>query len=158
MGAIVEYTTNTIRVQCSGKCDGRVGNPDRPLAAVAVNMQDMPDVAMTLAVLALFATGTTTISGISSWQVKETNRLFAISTELGKLGASCMVTDNSISITPPATVISNIAIDTYDDHRMAMAFSLLAIGGIAVTINDYQCVKKTFPDYFDIFSKICYDK
>lgn len=141
MGAQVEYASNYIRCRSNGN-----------LQAVTVNMEDMPDVAMTIAVLALFATGTTTINGISSWKVKETDRLLAIYTELSKLGAEVNYTDDSITITPPAQIKPNTAIDTYNDHRMAMCFSLVAVGGVPIIINDYECVGKTFANYFDVFN------
>ncbi len=144
MGSIVEYTNYSIRVK------------HNILNAIRVNMQDMPDVAMTLAVIALFANGTTIIEGISSWQIKETDRLKAMHNELTKLGAIISSTTNSISITPPDVIKQNISIDTYNDHRMAMSFSLLAVGGISIIIKNHQCVKKTFANYFDTFNKICY--
>ena len=144
MGAKVEYAPNFIRV-AKGE-----------LKAISVNMEDMPDVAMTIAVVALFALGTTEISGISSWKVKETDRLVAIYTELSKLGAEVSYTADSISITPPAIIKQNIKIDTYNDHRMAMCFSLLAVAGVAVTINNYQCVGKTFANYFVLFNDLVY--
>ena len=122
------------------------------LSAISINMEDMPDVAMTLAVLALFANGITTISGIQSWKVKETDRLHAMKTELSKLGATVITSNNSISITPPLQIKHNIAIDTYEDHRMAMSFSLVAAYGIPVIINNYQCVGKTFANYFEVFN------
>lgn len=145
MGANVTYNANTIYCKSAGQ-----------LNAVTVNMEDMPDVAMTIAVLAIFATGTTTITGISSWKVKETDRLFAIYTELRKLGAQVSYTDDSITIAPPAKINANVAIDTYNDHRMAMCFSLVAVGGIPVIINDYHCVGKTFANYFDLFEDMLY--
>jgi 3-phosphoshikimate 1-carboxyvinyltransferase len=126
------------------------------LNAISVNMEDMPDAAMTLAVTALFAKGTTIIKGISSWKVKETDRLKAIYTELTKLGALVNYTFDSITITPPSSIKENVAIDTYNDHRMAMSFSLLALGGVPVIINGYKCVGKTFANYFDIFKRIAY--
>lgn len=144
MGANVEYNANNIKVQRN------------QLNSVNVNMEDMPDVAMTIAVLALFAKGTTTINGISSWKVKETDRLLAIYTELVKLGASVNYTDDSITITAPEIIRENVAINTYNDHRMAMCFSLLAIGGVPVVINNYECVGKTFANYFDVFKAIAY--
>jgi 3-phosphoshikimate 1-carboxyvinyltransferase len=145
MGAQVEYGENYIKVTKSNL-----------LKAVNIDMQDMPDVAMTLAVVALAATGTTTISGIKSWQVKETDRLHAMETELSKLGATVITTDDSIIITPPKVLTPNIAIDTYNDHRMAMCFSLIAALNTPVTINNYACVGKTFANYFELFNKLCY--
>ncbi len=144
MGAEVEYNADNIVVR------------SHELNAININMEDMPDVAMTIAVLAIFAKGTTTISGISSWKVKETDRLLAIYTELCKVGATVSYTADSITITPPATILPNIAIDTYNDHRMAMCFSLLAFGGVPVIINDYECVGKTFANYFEVFNGLVY--
>ena len=119
-------------------------------------MEAMPDVAMTLAVLALFASGTSVITGIRSWRVKETDRILAMYTELTKLGAMVSITDDSIEICPPHKINSDVEIDTYNDHRMAMCFSLIAAYGIPVTIRGYRCVGKTFVNYFDIFKQICY--
>ena len=142
MGAKVEYLSNQITVT-HGTLNG-----------ITVNMEDMPDVAMTIAVLAIFASGTTVINGIQSWKVKETDRLQAMYIELTKLGASVSITGCSISITPPSKINSGVEIDTYNDHRMAMCFSLIAAGGYEVIINDYECVGKTFANYFDIFQYI----
>jgi 3-phosphoshikimate 1-carboxyvinyltransferase len=144
MGAQVCYNSNSIHVKA------------QQLHGITVNMEDMPDVAMTIAVLALFANGQTTISGISSWKVKETDRLAAIYTELSKVGAEVTYTADSISIIPPQQITPNVAIDTYNDHRMAMCFSLLAVAGVPVIINDYQCVGKTFANYFDLFKQLVY--
>ena len=144
MGAVVNYETNSINVS-SGSI-----NP------ININMESMPDVAMTLAVMALFAKGTSTISGIRSWKVKETDRILAMYTELTKLGAIVSITDDSITITPPDKINVDLAIDTYNDHRMAMCFSLVAAYGVPIIIRDYQCVGKTFANYFDVFCEICY--
>ncbi len=144
MGAKVEYHNNKIQVSSA------------KLKAIDINMEDMPDVAMTIAVIALCAPGTTKITGISSWKVKETDRLLAMYNELTKLGASVIITDDSIEITPRVSVKSNTAINTYNDHRMAMCFSLIAAMGYPVVIKDYQCVGKTFSSYFDLFKQICY--
>ncbi len=113
----------------------------------------IPDAAMTLAVAALFADGTTTLRNIGSWRVKETDRIHAMATELRKVGATVEEGTDYIQITPPAE-IKHAAIDTYDDHRMAMCFSLAAFGGAGVRINDPQCVAKTFPDYFERFAEV----
>lgn len=145
MGANVSYSDNYIMISKAHK-----------LKAIHINMQDMPDAAMTLAVVCLFATGTSTITGISSWQYKETDRLQAMYNELSKLGATVSLTNDSITILPPKIINSNVTIDTYNDHRIAMAFSLVAGAGIAITINDYQCVNKTFANYFDLFNQCCY--
>jgi 3-phosphoshikimate 1-carboxyvinyltransferase len=108
---------------------------------------------MTLAVAALFAEGTTTLRNIASWRVKETDRIAAMATELRKVGADVVEGDDFISVTPPAR-IKFAAIDTYDDHRMAMCFSLAALGAEGVRINDPKCVAKTFPEYFTEFAKV----
>lgn len=124
------------------------------LRGIDIDMNDLPDAAMTLAVVALFADGPTAIRNIYNWRVKETDRLTAMATELRKVGAKVEEGDDDIVITPPAR-IQSAAIDTYDDHRMAMSFSLAALGEAEITINDQECVSKTFPDYFERFRTIC---
>ncbi|HUW49681.1 MAG TPA: 3-phosphoshikimate 1-carboxyvinyltransferase [Sulfuricella sp.] len=124
------------------------------LKAVNLDCNHIPDAAMTLAVAALFADGTTTLTNIASWRVKETDRIAAMATELRKLGATVEEGADFIRVTPPAKLIPNVAIDTYDDHRMAMCFSLVALGGVPVRINDPKCVAKTFPDYFERLSSV----
>jgi 3-phosphoshikimate 1-carboxyvinyltransferase len=102
---------------------------------------------MTVAVLALFADGPSTIRNIANWRVKETDRLAAMATELRKVGATVEEGPDRLRIVPPAR-LAPATIDTYDDHRMAMCFSLVALGGVSVRINDPACVNKTFPGYF----------
>ena len=131
----------------------RLGCADK-LHALDLDCNHIPDAAMTLAVLALFADGTTTLSNIASWRVKETDRIAAMATELRKLGATVEEGADFIRVTPPAKITPDAAIDTYDDHRMAMCFSLVALGGVPVRINDPKCVAKTFPDYFERFGAI----
>jgi 3-phosphoshikimate 1-carboxyvinyltransferase len=126
---------------------------ERPLAPLDMDLNDIPDAAMTAAVLALFAEGTSTLRNIASWRVKETDRLAAMATELRKLGAVVEEGPDSLRITPGA-LRPDVAIDTYDDHRMAMSFSLVTLGGVPVRINDPGCVAKTFPEYFDAFTSI----
>ncbi len=123
------------------------------LTAIDLDCNHIPDAAMTLAVAALFADGTTTLRNIASWRVKETDRIAAMATELRKVGATVEEGADYIRITPPAQ-IKHAAIDTYDDHRMAMCFSLAAFGGAGIRINDPQCVAKTFPNYFAEFAKV----
>jgi 3-phosphoshikimate 1-carboxyvinyltransferase len=118
-----------------------------------MDMNHIPDAAMTAAVLALFADGPSTIRNVGSWRVKETDRLSAMATELRKLGADVEEGADYLRITP-GKLKPGVAIDTYDDHRMAMSFSLVALGDVPVRINDPQCVAKTFPDYFSIFGSI----
>jgi 3-phosphoshikimate 1-carboxyvinyltransferase len=108
---------------------------------------------MTAAVLALFADGPSTIRNVGSWRVKETDRIAAMATELRKLGAQVEEGKDFLKISP-GKLKSGVAIDTYDDHRMAMSFSLVALGGVPVRINDPQCVAKTFPDYFSALRSI----
>ena len=123
------------------------------LQAIELDCNHIPDAAMTLGVAALFANGTTTLRNIASWRVKETDRIAAMATELRKLGATVEEGADYIRITPPAQT-KHAAIDTYDDHRMAMCFSLAAFGNSGVRINDPQCVAKTFPDYFNMFKQV----
>lgn len=124
------------------------------LTGVDMDLNHIPDAAMTVATLALFATGTTTIRNVYNWRVKETDRMTAMATELRKLGAEVQTSDNDIRITPPGS-LQPAVIDTYGDHRMAMAFSLAALG-THVTIRDPECTAKTFPDYFPVFASICH--
>jgi 3-phosphoshikimate 1-carboxyvinyltransferase len=131
----------------------RLGCADK-LHAIDLDCNHIPDAAMTLAVLALFADGPSTLRNIASWRVKETDRIAAMAAELCKLGAAVEEGADFIRVTPPARLTPDAAIDTYDDHRMAMCFSLAALGGVPVRINDPKCVAKTFPDYFDRFAAI----
>ena len=122
------------------------------LRGIDADFNHIPDAAMTIAMLALFAEGPTTIRNIASWRVKETDRIAAMATELRKVGAAVEEGPDYLKIVPPAEhLIPHAQIDTYDDHRMAMCFSLVALGGVAVTINDPNCVAKTFPDYFHVY-------
>lgn len=122
--------------------------------AINLDCNHIPDAAMTLAILALFADGATTLRNIASWRVKETDRLTAMATELRKVGATVIEGKDYITITPPKNLTPNAEIDTYDDHRIAMCFSLVSLGGVPVTINDPNCVAKTFPTYFEAFANI----
>jgi 3-phosphoshikimate 1-carboxyvinyltransferase len=123
------------------------------IQAIDLDLNHVPDAAMTAAVLALFADGPSTIRNIGSWRVKETDRIAAMATELRKLGATVEEGKDFLRVTP-GKLKSGVAIDTYDDHRMAMSFSLVALGGVPVRINDPQCVAKTFPEYFAAFRSI----
>jgi 3-phosphoshikimate 1-carboxyvinyltransferase len=125
----------------------------KALAGIEVDCVAIPDAAMTLAVVALFARGPTTLRGIASWRVKETDRIAAMATELHKLGATVEAGDDHLTVHPPGELLP-AAIHTYDDHRMAMCFSLAALGGVPVRIHDPDCVRKTFPDYFATFRAI----
>src|SRR6266700_275019 len=123
------------------------------LKALDADLNHIPDAAMTAAVVALFAGGPSTIRNIASWRVKETDRIAAMAKELRKLGAAVEEGDDSIRVTPPAA-LKPATIATYDDHRMAMSFSLAALGGIKVRINDPGCVGKTFPEYFEVLASV----
>ena len=127
------------------------------LKGLEVDCKMIPDAAMTLATMALFCEGTTKLTNIASWRVKETDRIIAMQTELLKLGAKVSSTNDSITITPPERINNNIQVDTYDDHRMAMCFSLVSLNKNSVIINDPECVKKTYPNYFHDFEKLCYE-
>lgn len=147
MGATITRGENWIEAQSNGV-----------LKAIDADFNHIPDAAMTIAVAALYADGTSTLRNIASWRVKETDRLAAMATELRKLGAIVEEGADYIRITPPDE-IRPATIDTYDDHRMAMCFSLATLDGKArrgnaIRINDPKCVAKTFPEYFETFSKI----
>ncbi|XP_057500062.1 3-phosphoshikimate 1-carboxyvinyltransferase 2-like [Actinidia eriantha] len=148
MGAEVTWTENSVTVTGPP----RISSGRKHLRAIDVNMNKMPDVAMTLAVVALFADGPTAIRDVASWRVKETERMIAICTELRKLGATVEEGSDYCVITPPEK-LNVTAIDTYDDHRMAMAFSLAACADVPVTIKDPGCTRKTFPDYFEVLQR-----
>lgn len=122
------------------------------LRGVDLDCNHIPDAAMTLAVAALFAEGTTTLRNIASWRVKETDRIAAMATELKKIGATVEEGPDYLRVTPP-TNLRPAAIDTYDDHRMAMCFSLASFG-TPLRINDPRCVNKTFPEYFSAFAAV----
>jgi len=123
------------------------------LRAIDMDFNHIPDAAMTIATTALFVEGTTTLRNIYNWRVKETDRLYAMATELRKVGATVEEGEDYLKITPPK-VLKHAAIDTYDDHRMAMCFSLLALDKASVTINEPECTTKTFPSYFDVLESI----
>ena len=147
MGAKVEWKPYSITI---------TGPPRGQLKAIDHNCNDIPDAAMTLAVAALLAEGTTAIRDVYNWRVKETERMKAIVAELTKLGATVEEGRDYCVITPPAggAVKSGVEIETYDDHRMAMAFSLVACTGVPVTILDPGCTRKTFPTYFTVFETV----
>jgi len=147
MGAQIDSTANTLHISRGASGVGW------PLRAIDLDCNHIPDAAMTLAVMALYAEGTTTLRNIASWRVKETDRLAAMASELRKLGATVDEGRDFIKITPPATLDDwkNASIRTYDDHRMAMCFSLAAFNPAqrSIRILDPKCVAKTYPDYFE---------
>lgn len=129
----------------------------RKFKAFDIDFNAMPDAAMTAAITALFADGPCVLRNIGSWRVKETDRIAAMATELRKLGAQVEAGDDFLKVVPPAGFSADAAIDTYDDHRMAMCFSLAALGGVPVRINDPECVGKTFPRYFEALASVSTD-
>jgi len=133
-------------IEASGPANGR-------LKAFDLDLNHIPDAAMTLAVAALFTDGPCRLRNVASWRVKETDRLAAMATELRKVGATVEEGADFLRVTP-ATALHGAAIDTYDDHRIAMCFSLVALGGVPMRINDPGCVAKTFPDYFQRFASV----
>ena len=147
MGARVQSGPNYLAIER--------GEPGQgwPLKAIDLDCNHIPDAAMTLAIMALYASGTTTLRNIASWRVKETDRLTAMATELRKLGATVEEGSDFLRITAPATAADwrAASIHTYDDHRMAMCFALAAFNpaGLPVRIEDPKCVAKTFPNYFE---------
>lgn len=136
MGAALTFGPDFITITGTERFEG-----------IDVNLGDMPDTAQTLAVVSLFAQGSTTIRGLATLRVKETDRLSALATELARLGAQVTADDSSIVITPPNDLRS-ACIDTYNDHRMAMSFALAGTKRGGVTIRDSECVNKTYPDFF----------
>ena len=152
MGANVMMGENWIEVRGIHHED----DPDEAqLKGITLDCNHIPDAAMTLAAAALFAKGSTTLTNIASWRVKETDRLSAMATELRKVGATVEEGADYITITPPAADgWTHAAIDTYDDHRMAMCFSLVALSKVGVTINEPECVGKTFPTYFEVLATL----
>ncbi len=150
LGARIDMGDNWIAAS-AGDAAKRAGK----LKAFDADFNHIPDAAMTLAVAALFADGPCTLRNIGSWRVKETDRIAAMATELRKLGATVEEGSDFLRVAPPlAGLRPGAAIDTYDDHRMAMCFSLAALGGVSLRINDPECVSKTFPGYFDALAAI----
>ncbi|OSI08401.1 3-phosphoshikimate 1-carboxyvinyltransferase [Neisseria animaloris] len=127
---------------------------DRTIQAFDLDANHIPDAAMTLAVVALAAGAPCTLRNIGSWRVKETDRIAAMAAELRKVGATVTEEPEAIHIVPPAALTPDAEIDTYDDHRMAMCFSLVSLLGVPVVINDPKCTHKTFPTYFEVFASL----
>jgi len=134
-----------------------VKNASGKLNGITIDCTEIPDAAMTLAVAALFAEGPTRLNNIASWRVKETDRIAAMAIELKKVGATVEEGADYLVVNAPAHrdwKSPSEGIDTYDDHRMAMCFSLAAFGPHSLKINDPNCVAKTFPTYFAQFAKV----
>jgi len=147
MGASITVGENFIEARSNGA-----------LKAIDADFNAIPDAAMTIAIAALYAKGTSVLRNIASWRVKETDRIDAMATELKKLGAQVEAGADYLAITPPAQ-LKSASIATYDDHRMAMCFSLVTLNGVLipgtrVRILDPKCVAKTFPDFFNVFATI----
>lgn len=143
MGANVEYFKNSVKVSNAQNMKGMI-----------IDCKEIPDAAMTLAVMAMFAHGETKLTNIESWRVKETDRIVAMQTELEKLGAKVISTKGSITISPPIEIKNNVEIETYNDHRIAMCFSLITLANKNITILDPDCVNKTYPNYFKDFESV----
>ncbi|MCX7896642.1 MAG: bifunctional 3-phosphoshikimate 1-carboxyvinyltransferase/cytidylate kinase [Rhodocyclaceae bacterium] len=145
LGAQIEWEEHAIvaRAPATGK-----------LRAFDLDLNAIPDAAMTLAILALFADGPSVLRNIASWRVKETDRIAAMAKELAKIGAKVEEGADWLAVSPPTTFVSHAAIATYDDHRMAMCFALVAFAGVPIRILDPACVGKTFPGFFDALARI----
>jgi 3-phosphoshikimate 1-carboxyvinyltransferase len=140
MGALVEWLPEGVTVSAP---------PEGVLKALDLDMNHIPDMVQTLAVVAMFAQGATTIRNVWNLRVKETDRLAALETELRRLGAAVETTQDSIRITPPpGGRLTPASIATYDDHRMAMAFALAGLRSPGITIQNPACTAKTYPDFF----------
>jgi 3-phosphoshikimate 1-carboxyvinyltransferase len=143
MGADITYNNDSIDVR---KANTLVGGQFDCIA--------IPDAAMTLATMGLFTSSPVELFNINSWKVKETDRIVAMENELRKFGATVTSTDNSLKIVPPTNISDNVSVHTYDDHRIAMCFSLTCLANKSVEIQDPECVNKTYPNYFNDFFKL----
>ena len=137
MGAKIEYKSDSIQVSKASNLKG-----------LEIDCIEIPDAAMTLAIMAVFADKPTKLKNIGSWRVKETDRILAMDNELTKMGVEVSTTQDSMTIFPQKQLNDNISIKTYNDHRIAMCFSLFCLKNLNVTIQDPNCVNKTYPDYF----------
>ena len=137
MGAKIEYKSDSIQVSKASNLKG-----------LAIDCIEIPDAAMTLAIMAVFADKPTKLKNIGSWRVKETDRILAMDNELTKMGVEVSTTHDSMTIFPQKQLNDNISIKTYNDHRIAMCFSLFCLKNLNITIQDPNCVNKTYPDYF----------
>ena len=137
MGSKIEYKSDTIQVSKASNLKG-----------LEIDCIEIPDAAMTLAIMAVFADKPTKLKNIGSWRVKETDRILAMDNELTKMGVEVSTTHDSMTIFPQKQLNDNISIKTYNDHRIAMCFSLFCLKNLNITIQDPNCVSKTYPDYF----------
>ena len=137
MGSKIEYKSDSIQVSKASNLKG-----------LEIDCKEIPDAAMTLAIMAVFADKPTKLKNIGSWRVKETDRILAMDNELTKMGVEVSTTHDSMTIFPQKQLNDNISIKTYNDHRIAMCFSLFCLKNLNITIQDPNCVNKTYPDYF----------
>ena len=137
MGSKIEYKSDSIQVSKASNLKG-----------LEIDCIEIPDAAMTLAIMAVFADKPTKLKNIGSWRVKETDRILAMDNELTKMGVEVSTTHDSMTIFPQKQLNDNISIETYNDHRIAMCFSLFCLKNLNITIQDPNCVNKTYPDYF----------
>ncbi len=137
MGAKIEYKSDSIQVARASSLKG-----------LEIDCIEIPDAAMTLAIMAVFADKPTKLKNIGSWRVKETDRILAMNNELTKMGVEVSTTHDSMTVFPQKQLNDNISIETYNDHRIAMCFSLFCLKNLNITIQDPNCVNKTYPDYF----------
>ncbi|HEY8857681.1 MAG TPA: bifunctional 3-phosphoshikimate 1-carboxyvinyltransferase/cytidylate kinase [Rugosibacter sp.] len=147
LGAHIVWGDNFIEARAES-------NTGEKIKAFDLDLNHIPDAAMTLAVCALFADGRCMLRNIGSWRVKETDRIAAMAIELRKFGAVIEEGSDWLAVSPAPSFHRDVVVDTYDDHRMAMCFSLVAFAGVPVVINDPDCVRKTFPDYFAALAEI----
>ena len=143
MGAEIEYKSDSIQVSKASNIKG-----------LEIDCIEIPDAAMTLAIMAVFADKPTKLKNIGSWRVKETDRILAMDNELTKMGVEVSTTHDSMTIFPQKQLNDNISIKTYNDHRIAMCFSLFCLKNLNITIQDPNCVNKTYPDYFKDFKSV----
>jgi len=137
MGAKIEYKSDSIQVSKASNLKG-----------LDIDCIEIPDAAMTLAIMAVFADKPTKLNNIGSWRVKETDRILAMDNELTKMGVKVLTTNDSMTIFPQKQLNNDISIETYNDHRVAMCFSLFCLKNLNITIQNPNCVNKTYPDYF----------
>lgn len=152
MGAGMLYGRDFITV--IGPPEDTSGGASGGLRGIDIDLNSMPDMAQTLAAVALFARGPTAIRNIGNLRVKETDRLAALQNELTKLGASVEIEGDDLFIEPPDGPLKPAAIDTYNDHRMAMSFAVVGLRSPGVVINDPACVDKTFPEFFEYLDRL----
>ncbi|MDG1095632.1 MAG: 3-phosphoshikimate 1-carboxyvinyltransferase [Methylophilaceae bacterium] len=143
MGSKIEYKSDSIQVSKASNLKG-----------LEIDCIEIPDAAMTLAIMAVFADKPTKLKNIGSWRVKETDRILAMDNELTKMGVEVSTTHDSMTIFPQKQLNDNISIETYNDHRIAMCFSLFCLKNLNITIQDPNCVNKTYPDYFKDFKSV----